>query len=171
MELYNRNEELCCPGKEFSILRDEFFPQGHEFFPKANETYAAQRISNTARKQNSLLLWCYLMIAALVFIPAASYPTENQWIETKVFHPVVAEGYRPPDSYGLTDFFDEENYFIEWHSYVIQRGDTLWDIAEKSMGNGLAYRAIAEKNGLNNPHLIFPGQTFSVPFLHPRGES
>ncbi|MEU7814071.1 transglycosylase family protein [Pseudonocardia sp. NPDC049154] len=37
----------------------------------------------------------------------------------------------------------------------VERGDTLSEIAA---GSGTTWRALAEKNGLANPHLIFPGQ-------------
>lgn len=45
-------------------------------------------------------------------------------------------------------------------TYTVERGDTLWRIAQQ---HGTSARAIAEANGLANPHLIFPGQTLQIP--------
>jgi len=42
--------------------------------------------------------------------------------------------------------------------YIVQEGDTLWSIAERAYGDGSKYTEIAEKNGLENPELIYPGQ-------------
>lgn len=50
--------------------------------------------------------------------------------------------------------------------YVVRPGDTLWGIAEKYMGNGLGYHAIAEENHLSNPDLIFPGNQLIIPVIH-----
>jgi nucleoid-associated protein YgaU len=43
--------------------------------------------------------------------------------------------------------------------YVVQRGDTLSHIAARV---GTNWRALARKNKLKNPHLIFPGQLIQV---------
>lgn len=42
--------------------------------------------------------------------------------------------------------------------YIVQEGDTLWSIAERAYGDGSKYTELAEKNGLGNPELIYPGQ-------------
>lgn len=61
--------------------------------------------------------------------------------------------------------------------YTVQKGDTLWGIAQKFYGNGAQYTNIWTYNlnaatrkaaGLppvqgNNPNLIYPGETFLVP--------
>ncbi|SSZ30122.1 LysM domain/BON superfamily protein [Aggregatibacter aphrophilus] len=46
--------------------------------------------------------------------------------------------------------------------YVIQKGDTLWKIAEKHYGNGSKYTAIvaANKEVIKDADKIFPGQKF-----------
>jgi nucleoid-associated protein YgaU len=50
-------------------------------------------------------------------------------------------------------------------SYVVQRGDTLWDIAEEYYGGGWRYRAIVRENRgqIHNPHWIYPDQQFRLP--------
>jgi len=46
----------------------------------------------------------------------------------------------------------EENKIQEDKFYTIQKGDTLWDIAEKNYGSGFMYKKIIENN---------PGKTFT----------
>ncbi|WP_424411459.1 peptidoglycan-binding protein LysM [Pasteurella sp. PK-2025] len=49
--------------------------------------------------------------------------------------------------------------------YVIQKGDTLWKIAEKTYGNGAKYTAIVEVNKevIKDADKIFPGQKIRLP--------
>ena len=49
--------------------------------------------------------------------------------------------------------------------YVIQKGDTLWKIAEKAYGNGVKYKAIVEANKevIKHEDKIFPGQKIRIP--------
>ena len=49
--------------------------------------------------------------------------------------------------------------------YVIQKGDTLWKIAEKTYGNGTKYTAIVEANKevIKDADKIFPGQKIRLP--------
>ncbi len=47
--------------------------------------------------------------------------------------------------------------------YTVQKGDTLWAIAEKFYGNGEQYKKIADANGIENPEMIFPNQTLYIP--------
>ncbi|OOF53570.1 peptidoglycan-binding protein LysM [Rodentibacter genomosp. 2] len=49
--------------------------------------------------------------------------------------------------------------------YVIQKGDTLWKIAEKTYGNGAKYTAIVEANKevIKDADKIFPGQKIRLP--------
>lgn len=49
--------------------------------------------------------------------------------------------------------------------YVIQKGDTLWKVAEKAYGNGAKYTAIVEANRevIKDADKIFPGQKIRIP--------
>lgn len=49
--------------------------------------------------------------------------------------------------------------------YVIQKGDTLWKIAEKAYGSGAKYTAIvaANKEVIKDADKIFPGQKIRIP--------
>lgn len=51
-------------------------------------------------------------------------------------------------------------------TYTVKKGDNLWTLAKKFYGNGAQYTKIYEANrGVigNNPNLIYPGQTFTIP--------
>lgn len=67
----------------------------------------------------------------------------------------VASGAPPPDDAGRT--------------YTVQPGDSLWKIAEEMYGNGSKYPVIFEANRdlLDNPDKIFPGQELKIPDLDP----
>jgi nucleoid-associated protein YgaU len=49
--------------------------------------------------------------------------------------------------------------------HTVQKGDTLWAIAEKTMGNGAHYTKIFEANKpmLSDPDKIYPGQNLRIP--------
>ena len=52
-------------------------------------------------------------------------------------------------------------------TYTVESGDTLWKIAEEMYGNGTKYMVIFEANKdlLENPDRIFPGQKLVIPDL------
>ncbi len=52
-------------------------------------------------------------------------------------------------------------------SIIIRRNDNLWTIAQRVYGSGIRYTAIYEqnRNQIQNPDLIFPGQIFNLPKL------
>lgn len=49
--------------------------------------------------------------------------------------------------------------------HTVVKGDTLWAIAEKTMGNGAKYQEIFEANKpmLTHPDKIYPGQMLRIP--------
>jgi nucleoid-associated protein YgaU len=50
-------------------------------------------------------------------------------------------------------------------SYVVQRGNNLWRIAQRAYGAGTRYVVIysANPNQIRNPDKIYPGQVFKIP--------
>lgn len=50
-------------------------------------------------------------------------------------------------------------------NYTVQKGDCLWNIAKKQLGDGSRYQEIYELNRdkIENPNLIYPGQTLILP--------
>lgn len=49
------------------------------------------------------------------------------------------------------------------NSYVVQKGDTLWGIAQKHYGEGMRWVDIAKANGLDRPDKIAVGQRLVMP--------
>jgi len=49
--------------------------------------------------------------------------------------------------------------------HTVEKGDTLWKVAEKAYGNGSKYQAIFEANKpmLSDPDKIYPGQVLRIP--------
>jgi len=49
--------------------------------------------------------------------------------------------------------------------HTVEKGDTLWAVAEKAMGNGAKYTEIFEANKpmLSHPDKIYPGQVLRIP--------
>lgn len=50
-------------------------------------------------------------------------------------------------------------------TYTVKKGDTLWGIAKKYLGNGAKYTQIynANKSKISNPNLIYVGQVLTIP--------
>ena len=49
-----------------------------------------------------------------------------------------------------------------YHTYTVQRGDTLWEIAKKQLGSGNRYREIVSLNGLKS-NIIYSGMKLKMP--------
>ncbi len=49
--------------------------------------------------------------------------------------------------------------------HTVEKGDNLWKIAQKALGNGARYTEIFEANKpmLKDPDLIYPGQVLRIP--------
>lgn len=60
---------------------------------------------------------------------------------------------------------DDSTGASQERTYTVQRGDTLWGIAQKYYGSGLSYKRLASANSdqIKNPNLIYPGQVLTIP--------
>ena len=47
-------------------------------------------------------------------------------------------------------------------TYTVKTGDTLWDIAQKLLGNGTRYKELVSLNNLHS-NIIYPGQVLKIP--------
>lgn len=47
-------------------------------------------------------------------------------------------------------------------SYTVKKGDCLWSIAKRELGDGTKYKEIAQKNGISDPNKIYPGQVLRL---------
>ena len=48
-------------------------------------------------------------------------------------------------------------------TYTVQKGDTLWTIAKKFLGNGSEYKKIEQANSLKTGSIIYPGMVLNIP--------
>lgn len=47
-------------------------------------------------------------------------------------------------------------------TYTVQKGDTLWNIAKKCLGDGTKYATLAKLNNISNPNKISVGQVLKL---------
>lgn len=47
-------------------------------------------------------------------------------------------------------------------TYIVKKGDTLYNIAKKVYGDGNKYLELADKNGISNPNFILDGQELKI---------
>lgn len=171
MEISTCGKEICRLGNEFFVRKSELFSRSDEFFPQLGGRSAQEKAA--IKKHSFLLKYAYYFIAAALVVTFVNANTncgysEVSAIETTIFVPEVQEAtVMEPEKYGLENILDLRKYYVEWDSYVVERGDTLWDIAERYTGNGLAYHAIVERNQMSNPDLIFSGERITIPILYP----
>ncbi len=170
MEIYTCNKEICQPGNEFFVRAKAFFPQSSEFSPQMGEIFVRRIFVREKTISPLKLLASYFWVASLVIL-FANTNTTYETLTTPIVEEdtFITEAWNTKE-YNLEELFDLMNYYVEWRSYVVQSGDTLWAIAEEFTGNGLAYHAIEEKNQMRNPNLIFPGDKIIIPVLHPINE-
>lgn len=59
----------------------------------------------------------------------------------------------------------ETDHAPQEKTYIVQKGDCLWNIAAKFLGSGARYKEIYELNRdkINHPNLIYPGQVLLLP--------
>jgi len=59
----------------------------------------------------------------------------------------------------------EADTAVEPVFHTVGKGDTLWAVAEKALGNGSRYNEIFEANKpmLDDPDKIYPGQVLRIP--------
>jgi 5'-nucleotidase len=52
--------------------------------------------------------------------------------------------------------------------HVVVRGDTLWNIAKKHVGDASQYPELAKVSSIRNPHLIHPGDVVRIEVREPK---
>lgn len=63
---------------------------------------------------------------------------------------------------GLNGFKPSKSSNKNYFEYTIKKGDTLWDLAVKYLGNGNRYNEIKALNGMSND-IIYEGKTLKIP--------
>lgn len=64
-----------------------------------------------------------------------------------------------------------DNIMRSYGTYIVRKGDTLWDIARKATGSGMNYKQIQSMNNLGDKSIIRPGQQIIIPMKNPPGVS
>ena len=99
-----------------------------------------------------------------IVIPApttnhATFPPPRHVVDIPSTEPTT-----PPESTGgvIVSFGDPEPRDGEW-SYVVKKGDVLWNIAQNELGGGTRMQEISLLNNLANPDDLKIGQTLRMP--------
>ena len=104
-----------------------------------------------------------LNIAAAVNLAKATQPETHYAPSSLIPESWSGEGKVTPGERAVSTPFMGKYY--DWVPYTIQSGDTLSEIALRTMGNGSAtyYNFIAQHNGIANPNFISTGSTIQIP--------
>ncbi len=100
--------------------------------------------------------------------PAPPEPATEAPAETTAAAPEIAPEPEPaPETAAPEPPVESPAESSPGNTYTVQPGDSLWKIAEAHYGNGTKYHAIFEANRdiLDNPDLIKPGQVLKLPEL------
>ncbi|MEQ8463458.1 S8 family serine peptidase [Coleofasciculus sp. E1-EBD-02] len=104
-----------------------------------------------------------LNMAAAVNLAKATQPETHYAPSSLIPESWSGEGqFTPGERAASTPFMGK---YYDWVPYTIQSGDTLSEIALRTMGNGSAtyYNFIAQHNGIANPNFISTGSTIQIP--------
>jgi len=74
--------------------------------------------------------------------------------------------FEPIPSPGEVKLIEEEGKLVPEGlptTHKVEKGENLWEIAEKYYNSGYNWVNIARENNLKNPNFIFPGQELTIP--------
>ena len=97
-------------------------------------------------------------------LKADGYATSSKYVNT-LCTTVVAHSLTKFDSFfNFNDEVTDNNNTdkTEYIEYTVVKGDTLWDISKKFLGNGIYWRKIYDFNNLNTT-VIITGQKLRIP--------
>ena len=97
-------------------------------------------------------------------LPAATAPAATAPAATKPAPPPAATPAAPtPPAATTTPAKTAAPATAKAVSYLIKKGDTLWDLSSTYYRNPWLYPKIAKANGIRNPDLIFAGNRITIP--------
>ncbi|HEX2927697.1 MAG TPA: LysM domain-containing protein [Ruminiclostridium sp.] len=83
-------------------------------------------------------------------------------VSLKQYREYKADKYKVPSSTGTGKAGTSTKKKESPKSYTVKKGDTLWAICKKFLGDGSKYPQIAKLNGIKNPNLIRIGQVIKL---------
>lgn len=69
----------------------------------------------------------------------------------------------PDKTSGLKDRPDERQKRQESLNHTVKQGDTLWDLADKHLGDGKKWKEIAKANNITDPRTLQIGANITIP--------
>jgi len=63
----------------------------------------------------------------------------------------------------VTKVAEKTTASVTGDSYVVVKGDTLWNISVRAYGDGYKWVEVASANGLKNPNVIHAGNVLTLP--------
>jgi len=123
----------------------------------ASESQVAQTASmktpNTAESENRLLK---IETDDFTLTIERGQSGKTQQPQQKASAPTERTGDTEPSPTGPAPVVKTE------HTHIVVKGDTLWDIAAKYLGNPFRYPELAELSRIKNPHWIYPGDLIRI---------
>lgn len=83
-------------------------------------------------------------------------PTENRSVDNVIAVYLKTTTNQPPVITPTPDSGSDRVYTVKY-------GDSLWQIAQENMGNGMRYTTLAAHNGIKTNSVITPGQNLKIP--------
>ncbi len=104
-------------------------------------------------------------IAAANEAPAPSGQAQSATAATAATAPAAADTTDTATATTEPKLIEQAPLTESTNSVIIRRGDTLWQISRRIYGKGVRYTTIylANKDHIDNPDMIQPGQIFGVP--------
>ena len=133
---------------------------GHKLFGSKEE--ASEKIKEHIEEDNPGVEGLEVNMDENGTVSLSGKAASKEAMEKAVLMAGNIEGVSEVDASNLEAPEEESEVKVEY--YIIQKGDTLWKIAEKFYGNGAKYTKIVEDNKevIKDPDKIFPGQKIRI---------
>ena len=114
---------------------------------------SAEFLGNTKSNENGI--WKFI-------IKKNDYSNEEISIKAKINDETLILTYNENE---IQKRFKKTNFEFYDDRIIVQKGNSLWRIARKTLGGGVFYTEIYKNNlrKIKNPNLIYPGQVFNIP--------
>lgn len=127
--------------KEFFKVMEEFFPNDKELLVNSNQPSLKEPPINIYDKQlkhnikkNRKKLNKFILIPIMILLLIVIF------VENSIYTTNHQEVYQ----------------------YVVETGDTLWDISSRYLGSSLRYLQIVNENNIADPNLIYPNEIYQI---------